>query len=42
MAHIEIDNEVDDSVEVSDNKIVEESSGSYVLHHGEALAWLRW
>jgi DNA modification methylase len=41
MAHIEIDDEVDDSVEVSDDEIVEESSGSYVLHHGEALAWLR-
>ena len=41
MAYIEIDDEVDDSVEVSDDEIVEESSGSYVLHHGEALAWLR-
>ena len=41
MPHIEIDDKVDDSVEVSDDEIVEESSGSYVLHHGEALAWLR-
>ena len=41
MAYIEIDDEVDDSVEVSDDEIVEESSEKYLLHHGEALAWLR-
>jgi hypothetical protein len=41
MAHIEIDDEVDDSVEVSDDEIVEESSEKYVLHHGESLDWLR-
>ena len=41
MAYIEIDDEVDDSVEVSDDEIVEESSEKYLLHHGEALDWLR-